>query len=288
MAVLAACEKSSAGNADDYKDIGKSFEEDKTPPDQRKPVEGVDLSELSDADKTRFNTLVDKLASPCGKAHSLRTSRNTDTGCIKAPFAASYVLELIRDGAPDKQIVEFYQDRYKEHKKHAFKLNAEIPRKGPDDAPVVLVEFFDYGCGHCKDFAPELGRAVEEFPTEVALYYKQFPLSNHPDSGPAAQAALAAARQGKFDAMHKQLFLNAPRHKPDDLRKYAQSIGLDMAKYEADYAAAKGQVTADKNEGIAAGVSSTPTLYINGVTYTGPPVDKYVIAFIREALALSR
>lgn len=286
--LAAACEKSSAGNADDYKEIGKTFE-DPTPPEQRKPVEGIDLSELSEADQTRFNNLVDKLASPCGKAHSLRTSRNTDATCIQAPFAATYVAELIKDGAPDKQIIEFYQDRYKEgQQRHAFKLGAAVPHKGPDDAPVVLVEFFDYGCGHCKDFAPELGRAVEAFPTQVALYYKQFPLSSHPDSVPAAQAALAAARQGKFDEMHKLLFLNAPRHKLDDLKGYAMSLGLDMAKFETDFAAVKQLVTADKNEGIAAGVTSTPTLYINGITYTGPPIEKYVAAFIREAVALSR
>lgn len=289
LAGLAACEKSSAGNADDYKHIGKSFEEDPTPPEQRKPVEGIDLSSMSDADQTRFTTLVDKLASPCGNAHSLRTSRNTDSSCIKSSFAATYVAELIKDGAPDKQIVEFYEDRYnKDHQRHAFKLDAEVPRKGAEDAPVVLVEFFDYACGHCKDFASELGRAVEAFPTEVVLYYKQFPLAGHPDSGPAAQAAIAAARQGKFDEMHKLLFLNAPRHKPDNLRGYAKSLGLDMARFETDYAAAQPQVVADKNEGIAAGVTSTPTLYINGVTYTGPPIDKYVKAFISEALALSR
>ena len=287
LAVVAGCEKSSAGNADNYANIGKTFD-DPTPPEQRKPVEGIDLSEMSEADKTRFNTLVDKLASPCGKPHSLRTSRNTDAECIQAPFAASYVAELIKDGAPDKQIVEFYQDRYKDHEKRAFKLGAEVPRKGPDDAPVVLVEFFDYGCGHCKDFAPELAEAVGAFPTDAVLYYKQFPLSSHPDSGPAAQAAIAAARQGKFDEMHKLLFLNAPRHKPDDLKGYAKSLGLDMQRFEADYAAAAPQVTADKNEGIAAGVTSTPTLYINGITYTGPPIEKYVVSFVREALALSR
>ena len=87
-------------------------------------------------------------------------------------------------------------------------------------------------------FAPELKAAAAELPGDVAVFYKQFPLSSHPDSGPAAQAALAAGKQGKFAEMHELLFKNSPRHKLDNLKTYAESLGLDMAKFLADYESA--------------------------------------------------
>lgn len=287
-AVFGGCsEKTAAGNHDTYKDIGKTFDDSEPPPAERKPVKGADLSKMSDANKERFEKLVDQLASPCGKAHSLRTSRNTDTGCVRAPFAVRYVVELIRDGASDKEVTELYQDRYKERPKHEFNLEG-VPRLGPDDAPVTLVEFFDYGCPACKMFAPELDRAVRAFPTEVALYYKMFPLSIHPNSVEAAQAGLAAAKQGKFEEMHKVLFENAEAHTLADVKKYAEQLGLDMNKFMKDFAAAQPVVAASKKEGIEAGVQSTPTLFINGIEYSGPQGDKYIKMFIEEAAAMAR
>jgi protein-disulfide isomerase len=285
------CEKSSAGNQDGYKDIGKSFDDSEPKPEERKPVEGVDLASMSEANRNRFEKLVDQLASPCGKAHSLRTSRNTDASCVRAPFAVTYVVELLADGASDKEVVDLYEDRYREQPRHAFNLSA-TPRLGPDDAPVKLVEFYDYGCPACKMFAPELDRSVRAFPTGAVLYYKQFPLAAHADSGPAAKAALAAHKQGKFDEMHKLLFQNAShpeaKHKLEDLKGYAKSLGLDMSKFMQDFAAAEAQITADKNEGIGAGVQSTPTLFINGREFKGPQGDKYLKMFIEEEIALSR
>jgi protein-disulfide isomerase len=283
--------KNSSANTEggNFKDITSTFDDSEPAPADRKPVEGADLSKLSAADQQRFEKLVDKLPSPCGKAHSLRTSRNTDQECIRARFAVDYLVALLTDGAPDDEARELYTKRYRtDEKKKGFRLGNEVPHTGPADARIVLVEFFDYGCPHCAQFAPELAQVIEGYPSDVVLYYKQFPLAAYEFSRGAAQAALAAGKQGKYTQMHEMLFQMQGAHKKDDLFGYAKKIGLDMAKFEADFAAAAPQVEADKKEGDDAGVDSTPTLFINGRKYEDPTVGKYVKMWIEEELAVNR
>lgn len=291
--LIAGCNKKTSPDSSEsqaYEDIEKTFDDSEPAAADRKPVEGADLGELSSPDTMRFEKLVDKLPSPCGKAHSLRTSANTDKECIKASFAVDFVVELLKDGASDSDVQQFYEARYGDEaqKRHGFKLDANVPHKGPSDAPVVLVEFFDYGCPSCARFAPVLEETLEQKPTDAAVYYKMFPLASHPNSGPAAQAALAAAKQGKFEEMHDLLFANQQAHTMADLRKYAEQIGLDMQKFEADFQAATAQVAADRKEGDEAGVMGTPTLYVNGYLYQGPEMPKYLAMWIDEQLALGR
>lgn len=291
LAFGAGCtKKNGATETDDYKDIAKTFDESEPPPDKRKPVEGADLGKLSDVDKQRFEKLVDSLPSPCGKSHSLRTSRNTDAECIRAKHAVDYVIALIADGANDDETREMYKVRYggERDKKVSFKLSDAVPHVGPGDGRIVLVEFFDFGCPACQEFNPQLKEVAEAYPTDVVIYYKQFPLAAHEDSKGAAQGALAAHKQGKYLEMHELLFANPNAHKKDALVGYAKKLGLDMKKWESDYAAAEAQVNAEKKEGEDSGVASTPTLYINGREYGGPQWSKYVKMWIEEELAVNR
>lgn len=284
-----SCGNKNSSAEGNYKDITTTFDESEPPAAERKPVEGADVSKLSAADKERFEKLADKLPSPCGKPHSLRTSRNTDPGCIRARFAVDYVIALVGDGAPDQELTKLYGMRYKkDQKKHGFRLSADVPHQGPADARVVLVEFFDYGCPGCQQFAPELDQVLEAYPNDVVIYYKQFPLAAHEFSRGAAQAAIAAGKQGKFLEMHHVLFKNPNAHKKSDLSAHAQKLGLDMAKFEADFSAASAEVESDKKEGEGAGVDGTPSLYINNRKYEDPTVAKYVKMWIEEELATSR
>jgi protein-disulfide isomerase len=289
MAFSAACTKKDGSKGDTsaeaYKDIEKTFDDSEPAPEARKPIEGVDTSELEKPMAVRFEALVDKLPSPCGEAHSLRTSRNTDSDCKRAPFATEYVFELTKDGATDSEIKELYALRFRESKAIEFKTSAETPHRGPTDATVKVVEFFDFGCPACKMMKPVLDEALQGMETEVVLYFKQFPLSAHPDSQGAAQAALAAHKQGKYDQMHEMLFADQHAHKMDSLKAYAGKIGLDMAQWTKDYEAAKPAVEADKAEGEAAGVTGTPAIYINGRVYEGPNHPKYFKMWLAEALA---
>ena len=262
---------------------------DRKPPVERELVAGVDVSQLEGKDqRARFRALVDALPSPCGQAHSLRASLAEDSACKRAPFAARLVVELLVDEKDDAEIRSYYQRRFSAYPPlEGFALDASVPHKGPLDAPVKLVEFYDYGCAGCKQVAPILDQVVGQFPDQVVLFYKQFPLSSHPLSRPAAQAALAAMKQGKFLAMHELLFANQPRHNKGALDGYAAEIGLDMDRFNADFEEAATQVAADRDEGRKLGVGSTPTLFINNQKYRGLYAPKYIAMWIEEALASS-
>jgi len=137
-------------------------------------------------------------------------------------------------------------------------------------------------------FVPLLKDVMSGYNGEVVLYYKQFPLPSHPNSGGAAQAALAAMKQGKFAEMHELLFAKQPMHERSTLNQYAESIGLDMRKFAVDFDVAAPQVKAETAEGNKADVDATPTLFINGRRYEGPFHPKYVKMWIEEELAVNR
>ncbi|MCE9574103.1 MAG: DsbA family protein [Deltaproteobacteria bacterium] len=254
------------------------------------PLKGVDLSKLTDdKQKNLFYELVDSLPSPCGKSHSLRTSFNQDNECKRAPFAVRYVVALIEDEANKDQVREEYDFHYKATgEPKTFKLDG-VPVAGNPAAKIQLVEFFDYGCPHCRDFKPMMEKVVADHSGQVAVYFKMFPLVNvHPNSMSAAKAALAAQAQGKFKEMHDLLFEKAPAHAWEDVSGYAQTIGLDAAKFKADYDAVEPRVKSEMEEGDAAGVDSTPTVFFNGRAYKGPMHPRYIGMWIDEEAAVNR
>ena len=253
------------------------------------PLNGVTIDKLSDDKQKLFYKLVGSLSSPCGKAHSLRTSFTTDTSCKRAPFAVRYVLSLVDDEATETQVREEYEKKYKptDAPKVTFDLS-KAPHVGGDDAPIKLVEFFDYGCPHCAAFRPMLDQVMKDEAGKVVEYFMMFPLEKHPASKSAAQAALAAAQQGKFAEMHEVLFKNSPGHEHDAVTGYAKELGLDMSKFEAAYNEVLPQVTSDLAQGEKAGVDSTPTLFFNDRKYEGPMHPKYIEMWIDEELAVNR
>ena len=268
---------------------GKTVIDDNAAPASTDPVPGADLSGL-DAEKTElFHKLADSLPSPCGGARSLRGSAKPDAKCKRAPFAAKYLVALLGDGMSKDEVIELYEARYKDIEQYSFDL-AERPHLGPADARVKVVEFFDYGCPACKQFGPVLKEALAPYIErgQAVLVYKQFPLPSHTDSDEAAQAAVAAGKQGKYEEMHEMLFANQHRHKKRDLDRYAQSIGLDMDQFQKDYAAAKALVVKDVEDGDKSDVRFTPTTFINGRRWQGPASPEYIRMWIDEELAVNR
>lgn len=287
---LVSCKKAdndkSQGEA--YKNIEKTFDDSEPSKAERKPMPGVNLEKLG-SDKGRFEKLVDTLPSPCGKAHSLRTSRNNDASCKRAPFAVEYVFELVSDGGSVSEIKEIYALRFRKVTAVKISMTPEIPHSGPSDAPIKIAEFYDYGCPACKAMKSALEETLKSYDTDVAVFYKQFPLDSHgAESIASAQAAIAAGKQDKFKEMHDLLFEDQHNHKADTLTRYAKQIGLDMVAYERDFKAAEALVTADKEEGVALGITGTPMLYINGIQYEGLTHPKYLKMWIEEQLADAR
>lgn len=251
------------------------------------PLEDIDLAKL-DSDKQRvFYRLVGTLKSPCGKPESLRKSYADDTSCKRAPFAVRYVAAMLEDEFPEDKVREDYVAKYEKPRKVQLDVS-KAPRVGNDDAPVRIVEFFDYACPHCKEFKPVLDALMTQYDGRIATYYMMFPLGHWPESKSAAQAAIAAYEQGKFKEMHALLFARAPAHAKQDVMGYAAQLGLDPAKFEASYNAAAAQVEKDKVQGNGADVDSTPSIYFNDRKFEGPITVKYLGMWIDEELAVNR
>jgi protein-disulfide isomerase len=102
-------------------------------------------------------------------------------------------------------------------------------------ARVTLVEYGDFECPSCKVAATTPKLLLERFPNKVRFIFRHFPLQEaHPHALMAAEAAEAAAAQGRFWQMHDLLFQNQAHLKDKDLYRYAVEVGLDMARYTAE------------------------------------------------------
>lgn len=153
---------------------------------------------------------------------------------------------------------------------------ANSPFKGPAKAPVVMTLFSDFQCPFCAQIPSLIDQVLKAYPKEVKFVYKEFPLTTiHQYALPAARAALAAARQGKFWEMHDRLFANQRALQADSLKQYAKDIGLDVAKFERDMAAPDVQKEIEEDSKLAqqSQVSGTPTLFVNGKRVTNRTVD---------------
>jgi protein-disulfide isomerase len=139
---------------------------------------------------------------------------------------------------------------------------------GPEHSPVTVVEYGDFECSICKQAAPAVKLVLERFVDHVRLIYRHYPVEDaHPHALLAAQAAEAAAAQGRFWQMHDLLFENQRHLRPGDLREYARQLSLDMPRFiaEIDDEIHLQRVREHMRGGVASRVRGTPTFFINGV-----------------------
>ena len=256
-----------------------SAEPDTTPPP------GVDLSKLDEYERKVFFRVVNREPSSCGKGHSLIYSVKRDPGCKRSVYAIKYVAKLVESGYTDSEIGDELQNRYHE----AVHKNIDVaraPNKGPAEARVTLVEFVDYECPHCRTAQALMRQVLDAYPRQVRLCFKHFPLSSHTTSRLAAEAAMAAHKQGKFWPFSDKVWENADNLTPAVLEKIAKQVGLDVARWRSDMNSdeVKAAVAQDKSDGTALGINSTPTIYINGRKYAGRHDIESICDWIDEEL----
>lgn len=150
---------------------------------------------------------------------------------------------------------------------------------GSDSAPVEVVEYADFECPACAQFAAVQMPTIREQlirAGKVRWRHRDFPLPSHAYSRFAAHAAHCAAEQGKFWEMHDQLFFNhswaqTGRDPSRLFRDNARNIGLDVGAYDACMESGRhaGRIEASRIEGERLGVPGTPTFFINGRLYNG-------------------
>ncbi len=145
------------------------------------------------------------------------------------------------------------------------------PSIGPGGAGVKIVEFSDFECPFCARVAPALKQAAEHYGERIQVSFRNFPLPMHRSAGKAAEAAACANDQGRFWEMHDKMFGNQQALQASDLKRYAQEVSLDSDVFAQclDSSKHSSEIQDDKTQGMAYGVSSTPTLFINGRFLSG-------------------
>ena len=155
--------------------------------------------------------------------------------------------------------------------------------QGPADAPVTLVEYGDFECPYCGAAYPIIKEVQGRLGERLRFVFRHFPITtSHPHAEQAAEAAEAAATQGRFWPMHDLLYEHQRRLRDQDLRAYAEQLGLNLERFDQELAehVHAGRVHEDFLSGVRSGVNGTPTFYINGARHD----DSYELPTLLTAL----
>ncbi len=163
----------------------------------------------------------------------------------------------------------------------------KAPTKGPDAAPVKVVEWSDFECPFCRRVGPTLAQIEEEYGDKVQIAFKHMPLSMHRRARPAHAAAEAAGNQGKFWEMHDLIFGDQRGMSEAKYVEYATQLGLDVDKFKKDVASAQveARISSDMAEAAKLGVTGTPAFFVNGRYLSGAQPFARFKALIDEELA---
>jgi Na+/H+ antiporter NhaA/predicted DsbA family dithiol-disulfide isomerase len=162
--------------------------------------------------------------------------------------------------------------------------------RGPANASVTLVEYGDFECPFCgraeRSITELLGEAAD-----VRYVWRHLPLTDvHPHAQLAAEAAEAAAAQGKFWEMHDVLLAHQDALEPDDLLRHARRIGLDVERFADDVRkrAGSSRIADDVDSAEQSGVAGTPTFFVNGRRHWGAYDLTGLMRSVKEARARAR
>jgi protein-disulfide isomerase len=158
--------------------------------------------------------------------------------------------------------------------------------QGPPTAAVTLVEYGDYECPYCRAAHYVVQDVQSLVGDDLRFVFRNFPLVEiHPHAEMAAEAAEAAGAQGKFWEMHHQLFENQTALELPDLISYAQTLGLDVPRFERDLVEHRfaDRVLEDLISGARSGVNGTPTFFINGRRYEDSYDEATLLAALERA-----
>ena len=225
----------------------------------------VDTSALSPEARAEFDRVLEDEFCGCGAPHSLGQCLKTHTECRHsrrlgqiAAFEASRSLSAAEIGVELARYDQSFRDP-----RQSFKVDE---RQCRGKGPVTLVEFSDFECPHCAILRPALEKFADDNASRVKLCWMAFPLTQHPNSIPAAEAALLARDRGKLWTVHDAIFENQGRLSPDVIQEILVKAGIpasDWKKAQAEKTYRE-QVENQRSAGISAGVNATPTLFVNG------------------------
>ena len=160
--------------------------------------------------------------------------------------------------------------------------------RGDPKAPISIVEFSDFSCPFCLKAEASISAVMAQYPGQVKLSYRDFPLRElHPNAERAAEAARCAGEQDKFWEYHDQLFANQKRQDPEGLMDDARALKLDEPKFAACLSSGryKQQIDQDVQMGSRAGIEATPGFYINDTFVNGAQPPEVYERIVDQKLA---
>ncbi len=167
-------------------------------------------------------------------------------------------------------------------RKNTKALIGDSPKLGASSQQIVMVVFSDFQCPFCATADKSVKQFMAKHKDQVTLVYKFFPLTQiHPEALPAARAAWAANKQGKFWEYHDALYANQAKLGETFYLETATALKLDLKKFDADRKLADNFIVEDFKLGRKLGIDGTPTFIINGEVVTGAAT----LADLEKALA---
>ena len=170
-------------------------------------------------------------------------------------------------------------------------VTADDHVRGTAGAPVTIMEYGDYECPYCRGAFRDVHRLVDEYPDDVRFVFRNFPIPQlHPHAEQAAEAAEAAAAQGKFWEIYELLLQPYSHLDTDSLVMYAEVTGLNIAQFRRDLTehSYAGKIERDIQEGLRNGVNATPKFYVNGARIDGKVPLEGLAEAVRQAVAATR
>jgi|SRR5205809_903656 protein-disulfide isomerase len=158
---------------------------------------------------------------------------------------------------------------------------------GNPSGAVTLVEYGDFECPYCGQAHPIIKELMQRKGDDIRFVFRHFPLTQiHPDAALAAEAAEAAAAQGKFWEMHDMLYENQDALDPQSLSSYAGDLDLNVPQFQLELHEHTHQprVREDFTSGIRSGVNGTPSFFINGRRHDGAWDLESLMAAIEEEM----
>ncbi len=250
---------------------------------------------LNDAQKYAVMKVLNENECNCGcDKGSLANCAAHDPECPNSPKKLKEAVELARAGKTAAQIqAEMFgaapakpaiAARPTENSVYRVPIDGS-PAQGKSSALVTMVEFSDYQCPFCSRANATVNQLEKDYGDKLRLVMKQNPLPFHEHAKSAALAAMAAGQQGKYWEMHEKLFSNQQALDDASIARYAEQIGLNVAKWNEAMKNPKLEQTIRKDQALAAslGANGTPAFFINGRKIVGAqPIDIFKATIDQE------
>lgn len=239
----------------------------------------VDFTGLSPAQKTLALKILRNQGCPCGCTMKMAECRVKDPSCSYSKTLANIVIATIKKGGNETTALAAVDASPLSHRATPKLLEDPVPIpvdgspvQGPANARVTFVEFSDFQCPYCSVAVLKLNAILKAYPNDVKLIFKQYPLTDlHSQAELAAEAALAAQKQGKFWPLHDAMFADRTHLTRPNILAMAAKVGLDVTRFQQDWdsPAIKKAVARDQADGEKIFVNGTPTIFIDGQRYNG-------------------